>query len=520
MVMVWGSVTVLFGLSPGVAAAEPTAFTLRYQGSGWADLRQAGAAVLACPDNAAACQDGSDPAVATAWVDVDTGDEAVNSSRAGLVIPPRASVDWVGLYWAGDRGARAGGAAPRCDAAPETAAPAGLPPAPERANQVQVRVNGEGYVRVTASSLTDVTGPAGGAGFQAYADITALLRPLSGRPAAAEVALTVADIQVAHGPGCAGGWTAVLAYSYPDGPDSTNAPTYRSLAVFDGVTAAPAGAAQEVRLAGLTTPAEGAVDARLVVSLLASGQAVGSDALTVGGAVLGRPSDGAASPGYRVGSAPAPPAAVRAGATEAAVGVTAARDAFVAAVFGLSTQLPVRVDLSVATAVTPTTVAVGGEATVTVTLRNDATLAATGVVVTARLPAGLTLIEAVPGYDVSTGAWSVGRVAAGGTAALSLWVRVTESGTMTASAEVTASAIADVDSTPGDGATTQDDLAVGTVTGLAPSPTAAAPSQEAQPAVVGSEPMIPIRPAVLFGIGLFALGLLILSIIVIRNRAS
>ena len=515
---VWGAVAAVFGPTPGAAApsftapAPPAAFTLRYSAQGWVGLTQAGAAQVKCDGDDAACGNGT---AATDWVDTDDDDATVNSTSAQLTIPAGAAIGWAGLYWAGDRGTRSGDAPARCDAAAEGTPPATPPPASDRTNQISVKVDSGRYAVVTASALADVTSPAGGTAFQAYADITALLRPHQTPEAPRPVRLTVANLQVAHGPDCVGGWTAILAYNFPAGPDPTNAPAYRGVAVFDGVVATADGVLAEIRLDGLQTPTEDALDAHLAMALQTSGSV---DGLELGGVALKRP-DGEDRRGYRRAAVAVPGEALRPGATGATVRIDTGRSAFVAGVFGVTHRLPATVDLAVSTTVAPTSAPVGGEATLTVTVRNEATLPASGVVVTARLPTGLTLIQPVEGYDAESGAWSVGRVAAGGTAALSLRVRVAQAGGLTTTAEVTASELPDVDSTPGDGRPAEDDVAFVTLTGTEqpPSPTTDPLGAAAPP---GSEPPVQILPFALFGVGLFLLGVLMFSIVVLRNRMA
>jgi uncharacterized repeat protein (TIGR01451 family) len=502
---------ILPGPAPAAAAA---AFTLRYSTQGWADVIQTGAAALACPAEAPACQAGSEPTAATSWVDVDQDPSTVNSSRAVLAIPPKASVDWVGLYWAGDRGTRGDGVQPRCEAAPDAAMPPTLPPAPEKANQIKLRVGDKPYAVVTANSLTTVTGPGGGAGFQAYDDITTLVRPTADAPVPAELTITVAELQVASGPGCGGGWTVVLAYSYADGPDRTYAPDFRSVAVFDGTLTAHAGVANEVRLNGVPEATQEGPQPRLMSALFASGQALGEDALSLGSARVPRSGNGVTGitgrpgPGYQLTTSPVPPSAVGPGT---ALGVTAARDGFVTAVLGLSTPLSAKVKLSVLTAVNPTTVSVGSEATVTVTVRNDADLNASGVKVTVRLPTGLRLVADTQNYDASTGVWSAGAVTAHGSAGLSLRVIVEDTGDLVSTAKITASDIPNQNPS-GDGAS----VTVTAILSTGPTPSSPAPAS-----VVSTQSWAwsQVAPATLFGIGLFLLGLLLLSLAVVRHRA-
>jgi uncharacterized repeat protein (TIGR01451 family) len=482
------------GSASASSSAPPVAFTLRYSGAGWADLSGTAATALACADPAAECTP----------VDVDNDPSTTNSSRAPITIPPGASVDWAGLYWAGDRG-------PRCEATPGSTPP----PAAGHPNQAKIALGDTGYVSVTANSVTDVAGPAGGAGYQAYADVTGLLRPLSQAAAPVTLPVTVADLHLSRGVGCTGAWSLVLAYSYQDGPQATYAPTYQSIAVFDGVVAATAGGAAQIRLSGLVTPPSGTVQTHLASALLASDREAG---LSVNGTSVTWPPT-SIGPGYRTFAGPG---TLAAGSTAATATVTSPHGTFAAAVLGFVTKLPVAVDLSVKASVVPSVVLVGDDATVTLTVHNDADIAAPGVAVTARLPAGLSLPAAVAGYDQQTGVWTVGTVPARGTASLTLPVRVLTGGPWTTTAEVTASQIADVDSTPGDGTTTEDDEATTTLTASEPStaaPAAPPPSTETAEAAAPGFSWPKLLPAALVGAGLFGLGLFMLLVLAVRRHA-
>jgi uncharacterized repeat protein (TIGR01451 family) len=203
-----------------------------------------------------------------------------------------------------------------------------------------------------------------------------------------------------------------------------------------------------------------------------------------------------------------PPSAIGPGA---ALGVTATRDGFVTAVLGLSTPLPVKVKLSVLTAVNPTTVSVGLETTLTVTVRNDADLNASGIKVTVRLPAGMRLGAETQDYDASTGVWSAGAIAAHGSAELSLQVIVEDTGHLVSTAEITASDIPNQNPS-GDGAS----VTITAIRSAGPTPSTSAPAS-----VVMTQAWTwpQVAPATLFGIGLFLLGLLLLSLAVVRHRA-
>ena len=83
---------------------------------------------------------------------------------------------------------------------------------------------------------------------------------------------------------------------------------------------------------------------------------------------------------------------------------------------------------------------VGDTATFTVTAHNNGPSAATGVVITDKLPAGLTFVSANPNgaYNATTGTWTVGSLANGSDAILQVVARVTGSSPVTNLATKTA----------------------------------------------------------------------------------
>ncbi|TXK52846.1 DUF11 domain-containing protein [Pontibacter qinzhouensis] len=92
-------------------------------------------------------------------------------------------------------------------------------------------------------------------------------------------------------------------------------------------------------------------------------------------------------------------------------------------------------DIEVRNTASGTTFNNGDLVTYTVTARNLGPNAATGVVVTDRLPAGLTLEGAVPaGYDAATGNWTVGNLAVNETKTLTLTARISTLGSITTTA--------------------------------------------------------------------------------------
>ena len=123
---------------------------------------------------------------------------------------------------------------------------------------------------------------------------------------------------------------------------------------------------------------------------------------------------------------------------------------------------PAVIDLSLTKTVNNATPNVGDQVTFTITVKNDGPNNATGVTVTDILPAGLsfsTFASAVGTYNSSTGIWTVGNLAAGASATITIAAGVTTTGTKTNTAQVSAADQFDIDSTPNNNVPTEDDQA-------------------------------------------------------------
>lgn len=122
-------------------------------------------------------------------------------------------------------------------------------------------------------------------------------------------------------------------------------------------------------------------------------------------------------------------------------------------------------DLSLAKTVNTANPTAGATITYTLQLTNasGAPTTATGVTVTDLLPAGVSYVShsGFGTYNPSTGLWTVGSVAPGQTRSLSIQATVTAmaSATVVNIAEVAASGVQDLDSTPGNGNSFEDDYA-------------------------------------------------------------
>lgn len=117
-------------------------------------------------------------------------------------------------------------------------------------------------------------------------------------------------------------------------------------------------------------------------------------------------------------------------------------------------------DLSLIKTVSNATPNVGANVTFTLTLANAGPNSATGVTVTDQLPTGLTFVSNTPSqgtYNSTTGLWTVGTITNGASATLQIVATVASIGAKTNSAQVTASAQADSDSTPNNNVAMEDD---------------------------------------------------------------
>jgi uncharacterized repeat protein (TIGR01451 family) len=121
-------------------------------------------------------------------------------------------------------------------------------------------------------------------------------------------------------------------------------------------------------------------------------------------------------------------------------------------------------DLSLTKSVSNATPAFADTITYTLTLNNasGSPSTANGITVQDTLPAGVSYVSSsgTGSYSSGTGVWTVGSLAPGAMATLNIVVTVSATtGTVTNNAQVTASSVVDIDSTPNNGITTEDDYA-------------------------------------------------------------
>ncbi len=131
------------------------------------------------------------------------------------------------------------------------------------------------------------------------------------------------------------------------------------------------------------------------------------------------------------------------------------------------TITPPQIDLSLTKTANVDRPSLGDRVDFTVTISNAGPSDASGVVVTDLLPLGLSLVSSsvtVGDYNAGTGVWNVGSLAAISSATLNLTATVDSVGAKINVAEVTAANQFDIDSLPGNGLATEDDLASVTIT--------------------------------------------------------
>jgi large repetitive protein len=128
---------------------------------------------------------------------------------------------------------------------------------------------------------------------------------------------------------------------------------------------------------------------------------------------------------------------------------------------------PETADLSLTMTADATRPNVGDDVTFILTLRNAGPNAPSGVAVRDKLPAGLDYQSSMPSvgvYDPNGGIWTVGNMPVGATATLQITAKVSKSGNLVNTAEVSASSLFDPNSTPNNNVAGENDQASVTIT--------------------------------------------------------
>jgi uncharacterized repeat protein (TIGR01451 family) len=122
-----------------------------------------------------------------------------------------------------------------------------------------------------------------------------------------------------------------------------------------------------------------------------------------------------------------------------------------------------KADLSLTQTLSDSSFLVGDEVTFSIILNNNGPSAATGVQIRDLLPPGISFLSVAPSvgtYDSQTGVWTVGSIASGSSATLTLTGMILEAASAsdyTNIAEIIAADQPDPDSTPNNGILTEDD---------------------------------------------------------------
>jgi gliding motility-associated-like protein/uncharacterized repeat protein (TIGR01451 family) len=133
----------------------------------------------------------------------------------------------------------------------------------------------------------------------------------------------------------------------------------------------------------------------------------------------------------------------------------------------ITTPIPVSADLSLTKTVNNATPLVGASVTFEVIVINNGPQATTGVQITDLLPSGYTYVLAsstAGTYNAATGLWNIGSLANGASETLLINATVNVTGNYVNIAQVSASGLPDLDSTPGNNIATEDDQASAIVT--------------------------------------------------------
>jgi uncharacterized repeat protein (TIGR01451 family)/fimbrial isopeptide formation D2 family protein len=165
-------------------------------------------------------------------LDADSDANTFNSSSSDLALPDGANVLWAGLYWGARLDTATGGSAGNS----------------ALANKVMLATPTSTYQEITGSLIAQ--NPAQHNAYQGFAVVTDLVRT------GGNGTYWGANVQAGTGVDRYAGWALTVVYSAPGYP-------LRNLTVFDGFNTVGAGAPQNIKISGFTTPLDGAVDVQL-----------------------------------------------------------------------------------------------------------------------------------------------------------------------------------------------------------------------------------------------------------------
>src|SRR5262245_6690400 len=255
---VWALASCWMLCGPAAAHADRS-FAVRFSANDTGAIAMAANTLETCPAADAACapaQTGKTSAAnnsfAMGLVDDDGNPSTFDSSRAGLRMPAHAHVLFAGLYWGANTAAGTRGAAARAPAA--------------RDRVLFATPASGGYTSVTAGTVDPGSATSQKAAYQAFADVTALVR------AAGAGEYTVAEVQAGTGEDRYAGWSLVVAYRDRLAP-------VRNLTIFDGLVTINSGdPPKQVTVEGFRAPRSGPVHATLGAVGYEGDRSLGGDA--------------------------------------------------------------------------------------------------------------------------------------------------------------------------------------------------------------------------------------------------
>lgn len=232
----------LVGFTAMVATANADrSFSLRYSANETGSLVGIGNSNMTCPTASSGCstaRDATPPTTANGslnndnwnmtWVDADSDSGTFNSSSSTLAVPSGSTIQYAALYWGG----RDGGS---------------------NKNKVKFKVpGGSSYQTVTASTIDTISGGNNSGIYQAFADVTNLVKVL---PSSGNGTYTVADIQGSTGQKMMAGWSLIVVYKNPS-------ETMKNITVFDGLVAVDSSSSATINVSGFLTPPSGPISAK------------------------------------------------------------------------------------------------------------------------------------------------------------------------------------------------------------------------------------------------------------------
>ena len=258
--------TVVVLPAPPASAVTVTPFTKVFSAQTNGSIAVTGNALLTCQDTGrfscanslAGSGSGStgNNSLNMVALDADSDASTSNSSRAGLVLPPGATVMYAGLYWGAPTVAGTGG----------TNAPGGT-------RTLKFKVPGSTTYETLTPDTVDNNTVVGGQDYSAFKDVTARVAAAGGGD------YWGADIKAATGLDRYAGWSLIVAINDPAAP-------LRDLSVFNGYYIVTNTDVVDTTVSGFIAPPAGAVNAKIGMVVYEGDQQLSGDYFAVNGTRL------------------------------------------------------------------------------------------------------------------------------------------------------------------------------------------------------------------------------------------